>query len=73
MAAELRIGATVSGRWRREMRERPTQAFVGNGRSRDEELSRLRRELPRVTTSLRPGKLAGPSGKRSEDLLSLPS
>ena len=49
IAADLGIGATVLGRWRRELRQVPTQAFVGNGRSRDEELGQLRRELARVT------------------------
>ena len=49
VAAELGIGANVLGRWRREFCREPQQAFVGNGRSRDEELSQLRRELARVT------------------------
>ena len=49
IAAELGIGVNVLGRWRRELRHRPHQAFIGNGRSRDEELSQLRRELARVT------------------------
>lgn len=49
IAAELGIGANVLGRWRRELGRQPQQAFVGNGRSRDEELSQLRRELARVT------------------------
>jgi transposase len=49
IAAELGIGAAVLGRWRRELRQHPHQAFVGNGRPRDEELSQLRRELARVT------------------------
>ena len=49
IAAELGIGANVLGRWRRELQQHPQQAFVGNGRSRDEELSQLRRELARVT------------------------
>jgi transposase len=49
IAADLGIGANVLGRWRRELRRQPQQAFVGNGRSRDEELSQLRRELTRVT------------------------
>ena len=49
IAAELGIGANILGRWRRELRQAPKQAFVGNGRSRDEELSQLRRELARVT------------------------
>jgi transposase-like protein len=49
VAADLGIGANMLGRWRRELRRLPQQAFVGNGRSRDEELSQLRRELARVT------------------------
>lgn len=49
IAADLGIGANVLGRWRRELRRQPQQGFVGNGRSRDEELSQLRRELARVT------------------------
>ena len=49
IAADLGIGAAMLGRWRREVRQHPTQAFVGNGRSRDEEVSQLRRELARVT------------------------
>jgi transposase len=49
IAAELGIGATVLGRWRRELRQEPTQAFVGQGRPRDENLALLRRELARVT------------------------
>ena len=48
IAADLGIGATVLGRWRRELRREPAQAFVGNGRARDEELAQLRRELSRV-------------------------
>ena len=49
IASELGIGATVLGRWRREMRQAQTQAFPGHGRPREEELSQLRRELARVT------------------------
>jgi transposase len=49
IAAELGIGATVLGRWRREVRQESTQAFVGQGRPRDENLALLRRELARVT------------------------
>lgn len=49
IAADLGIGSTVLGRWRRELRQEPTQAFVGHGRSRDEEVGQLRRELARVT------------------------
>jgi transposase len=49
IAANLGIGANMLGGWRRELRKDPQQAFVGNGRSRDEELTQLRRELTRVT------------------------
>ena len=49
IAVDLGIGANMLGRWRRELRQVPKQAFVGNGRSRDEEVSQLRRELARVT------------------------
>jgi len=49
IAAELGIGVTVLGRWRRELRQEPDQAFRGNGRPRDEELALVRRELARVT------------------------
>jgi len=49
IAADLGIGANILGRWRRELRQAPKQVFVGHGRSRDEELSQLRRELARMT------------------------
>jgi transposase len=49
IAAELGIGANLLGRWRRELHRPLPQAFGGNGRSRDEELSQVRRELARVT------------------------
>jgi len=49
IAADLGIGANILGRWQRELRQAPKQAFVGHGRSRDEEVSQLRRELARVT------------------------
>jgi transposase len=49
IAAELGIGATVLGRWRRELRQESAQAFRGNGRPRDEDLALLRRDLARVT------------------------
>lgn len=49
IAVELGIGATVLGRWRREVRQESAQAFRGNGRPRDENLALLRRELARVT------------------------
>jgi transposase len=49
IAAELGIGASMLGRWRREVRRTPVQAFPGQGRPQEEELSQLRRELARVT------------------------
>ena len=49
IAADLGIGANLLGRWRRELRRSPQQAFVGNGQSRDEQLTQLRRALARVT------------------------
>jgi transposase len=38
MASDLGIGTNVLGRWGRELRRHPPQAFVGNERSRDEEV-----------------------------------
>ena len=49
IAAELGIGASVLGRWCREVRRTPAQPFPGQGRPREGELSQLRRELARVT------------------------
>ena len=49
IAAELGIGAAVLGRWRRELRQEPAQAFPGHGLPREEEVGHLRRELARVT------------------------
>jgi len=49
IAADLGIGANILGRWRREVHQAPKQAFVGNGRPRDEEVGQLRLELARVT------------------------
>jgi transposase len=49
VVAELGIGATVLGRWRRELCQAPAQAFPGHGRPREEEVGRLRREFARVT------------------------
>jgi transposase len=49
MAAELGIGAHMLGRWRRELRQQPPQAFAGDGRPRDEELAQRRRRLARVS------------------------
>ncbi len=49
IASDLGIGANILGRWQHELRQAPKQAFVGHGRSQDEEVSQLRRELVRVT------------------------
>ena len=49
IAADLGIGSNILGRWHRELRQESRQAFVGHGRSRDEEVGQLRRELARVT------------------------
>ena len=48
MAQELGISANMLGRWGREVKERGTQAFGGQGKPRDEEMARLKRELARV-------------------------
>jgi len=49
IAAELRIGVTVLGRWRKNLWQESPRAFPGHGRSREEELVLLRREIARVT------------------------
>ena len=49
IAEELGIGANVLGRWRRELRQGPEHACVGQGRPRNEELALVRREFVRVT------------------------
>ena len=48
VAEELGIGEGVLTRWRRELRADGTQAFLGQGHARDEEMMRLKRELGRV-------------------------
>ena len=48
IARELGINATLLGRWSRELKERGRQAFGGQGKPRDEEIARLKRELVRV-------------------------
>lgn len=48
IASDLGIGANALGWWRGEVRQVPKQAFVGNGRSHDDEVSQLHRELARV-------------------------
>jgi transposase len=49
IAADLGIGATVLGRWRRELRQETPRPFPGQGRPREEEVVQLKRELARVT------------------------
>jgi transposase len=49
--ADLGIGSGSIYRWRRQLEAEGTQglrAFPGNGRARDEELARLRKELADV-------------------------
>ena len=50
MAEELGVSTSTLGRWRRELKWDPEQAFPGNGKlkSRDQEVEQLRRELHRV-------------------------
>jgi transposase len=49
VARDLGLSASMVNRWRKEKRELGRQAFVGQGVSRDEELTRLKRELAKVT------------------------
>lgn len=48
IARELGIGANLLTRWKQEA-DGPKAAFGGTGTPRDEELSKLKRELARVT------------------------
>ena len=48
VARELGIGANLLTRWKQEA-EGPAAAFGGTGTPRDEELTKLKRELARVT------------------------
>jgi transposase len=48
IARELGINPNMLGRWCRLLRTDGSQAFVGKGHARDEELARLKRELARV-------------------------
>ncbi len=48
VARELGIGANLLTRWKQEA-DGPKAAFGGTGTPRDEELSKLKRELARVT------------------------
>ena len=48
VARELGIGANLLTRWKREAEAEGARAFGGTGSPRDEEVSRLKRELARV-------------------------
>lgn len=48
VARELGIGANLLTRWKRESEDQGKAAFGGSGSLRDEELTRLKRELARV-------------------------
>ena len=48
VARELGIGANLLTRWKRESEDQGQAAFGGSGSLRDEELTRLKRELARV-------------------------
>ena len=48
IAEELGIAANMLTRWRREFSQDSSKAFQGHGKSRDEEMARLKRELARV-------------------------
>ena len=49
VARDPGLSASMVNRWRKEKRELGRQAFVGQGMSRDEELTRLKREFAKVT------------------------
>jgi transposase len=48
VARELGIASNLLSRWKREAKAEGRQAFGGTGKPRDEEVSRLKRELARV-------------------------
>ena len=48
IARDLGIRANMLGRWRRELSESGEKAFQGQGKARDEEMARLKRELAQV-------------------------
>ena len=48
VAEDLGIGANMLRRWRKEGNRDGSKAFRGQGVARDEELTRLKRELGRV-------------------------
>lgn len=47
-AADLGVAASALHRWKRDLTEHGSQAFVGQGVARDAELMALRRELAQV-------------------------
>jgi transposase len=48
IADELGISANMLSRWRRELAQDGNRAFQGQGKARDDEMARLKRELARV-------------------------
>lgn len=48
VARELGVAPNLLSRWKREAEAQGFQAFGGAGKPRDEEVSRLKRELARV-------------------------
>ena len=48
IAEDLGINAGMLARWRKEAKSRSGKAFVGQGKSRDQEVTSLKRELNRV-------------------------
>jgi len=48
IALEIGINPDLLSRWKREAQASPGKAFSGSGIPRDEEMSRLKRELARV-------------------------
>jgi len=48
IAEDLGINAGMLARWRKEAKSHSDKAFVGQGKSRDQEVTSLKRELNRV-------------------------
>lgn len=48
VAQDLGINASMLGRWRRQLKAEGRQAFPGNGSPRDEEVTRLKKEVQRL-------------------------
>ena len=48
LGEELGVNPNQIGRWRRELEDSKSKAFPGQDRSRDEEVTALKRELARV-------------------------